>query len=83
LTGTPDRVYLSGPDARYFQVIQQPAPSIPMVSQTTFKVRTVRDSVPPLPVGWERDFSVDVNIPNTDSDENPYNFTVKVKLVKY
>lgn len=53
-----------------------------MVSQTTFKVRTVRTTALPLPVGWEEDVSLDVNIPNTDSDENPYNFTIKVKLVK-
>jgi subtilisin family serine protease len=83
LTGTPDFVYLSGPDAQHFQVTQQPTSPIPMLSQTTFKVRTVRDSVPTLPSGWEKDISMDINIPNTDSDENPYNFTIKVKLVKH
>jgi hypothetical protein len=33
-------------------------------------------------VGWEKDVSFDVNIANDDSDEDPYNFTIKIKLVK-
>jgi hypothetical protein len=83
LTGSPDFVYLSGPAAGYFLVTQQPISPVPLVSSTTFKIKTVIDTVPPLPVGWEKDVSFDVNIANDDSDEDPYNFTLKVKLVKY
>lgn len=83
LTGLPDLVYLSGPQANYFNVTQQPISPVPLVSSTQFKIRTKIDTVPPLPVGWEKDISFDVNIPNDDSDENPYSFTIKVTLVKY
>jgi subtilisin family serine protease len=82
LTGSPDLVYLSGPAANYFQVTQQPISPVPLVSSTTFKIKTKIDTVPPLPVGWEKDVSFDVNIANDDSDEDPYNFTIKIKLVK-
>jgi hypothetical protein len=75
-------VYLSGPAANYFQVTQQPISPVPLVSSTTFKIKTKIDTVPPLPVGWEKDVSFDVNIANDDSDEDPYNFTIKIKLVK-
>jgi hypothetical protein len=51
--------------------------------QNTFKLKTVIDTVPPMPVGWERTFNFDVNIANNDSDENPYNFTIWVTLRKY
>ena len=82
LTGSPDLVYLSGPAATYFQVTQQPISPIPLVSSTKFKIKTIIDTVPPLPVGWEKNVSFNVNIDNDDSDEAPYNFTIKVKLVK-
>jgi subtilisin family serine protease len=82
LTGSPDLVYLSGPSAQYFQVTQQPFTPVPLVSSTAFKIKTVLDTVPPLPVGWEKDISFDVNIANDDSDEDPYNFTIQVKVVK-
>jgi hypothetical protein len=82
LTGSPDRVYLSGPAASYFQVTQQPLSPVPLVSSSTFKIKTIVDTPPPLPTGWEKDVSFDVNIANDDSDENPYNFTIQVKLVK-
>lgn len=82
LTGSP-KVTLSGPDAAHFMVSQQPASPVSAGGQTTFKLRTVRDTVPPIPVGWERTFNFDVNIANNDPDENPYNFTIFVTLRKY
>jgi hypothetical protein len=82
LTGSP-MVTLSGPDAGHFQVTQQPVSPVAAGGQTTFKLRTVRDSVPKIPPGWEHAFSFDVNIPNDDPDENPYNFTINVTLRKY
>jgi C1A family cysteine protease len=82
LTGSP-KVTLSGPDSAHFQVTQQPSSPVAAGGQTTFKLRTVRDTVPPIPVGWERAFSFNVNIPNNDPDENPYNFTINVTLRKY
>jgi hypothetical protein len=64
--------------------MQQPSSPVAAGGQTTFILRTVRDSVPAaIPVGWERAFSFDVNIPNNDPDENPYNFTINVTLRKY
>ena len=82
LTGSP-KVTLSGPDAAHFMVSQQPASPVSAGGQTTFKLKTVRDTVPPMPVGWERTFNFDVNIANNDPDENPYNFTINVTLRKY
>ncbi|MGD9346450.1 MAG: lectin like domain-containing protein [Candidatus Aminicenantes bacterium] len=82
LTGSP-KVTLSGPDVAHFMVSQQPTSPLEAGGQTTFTLRTVRDSVPPMPVGWERTFSFDVNIASNDPDENPYNFTINVTLRKY
>jgi len=82
LTGSP-RITLSGPDAAHFQVTQQPGSPVASGGQTTFKLRTVRNTVPPIPVGWERSFSFNVNIPNNDPDENPFNYTINVTLKKY
>jgi hypothetical protein len=83
LTGSPDKVYLSGTDANYFLVTLQPTSPVPSLGSTTFKLRTVRETVPPwLPIGWERTFNFTVNIPNDDSDENPYNFTIEFTLKK-
>lgn len=82
LTGSP-QVSLSGSDAAHFLVIQQPTSPVAAGGQTTFKLRTVRTTVPPLPVGWERSFSFTVNIPNNDPDENPYDFTINATLRKY
>jgi len=80
LTGTPDKVYLTGKSAKYFEVSKKPASPVPGGGKTTFKLRTIRDSVPPLPPGWQKSFSFTVNIPNNDPDENPYNFTIKFIL---
>jgi len=82
LTGSPDMVYLSGPDAVHFQVIQQPSSPVLMGSSAVFKIKTVLDTPPDLPAGWEKDISFDVNIPSDDADENPYNFTIRVKAVQ-
>jgi hypothetical protein len=82
LTGS-QRVYLSGGHAAHFQITQQPTTPVSPAGSTTFVLRTVRDSLPPgLPVGWEYPVSFDVNIPNDDSDENPYNFTIEFILKK-
>ncbi|MGD9347717.1 MAG: hypothetical protein PVH84_17750, partial [Candidatus Aminicenantes bacterium] len=62
---------------------QQPISPVPALSSTTFKLRTIRDSLPPwIPSGWTRSVSFDVNIPNDDNDENPYNFTIEFMLEK-
>lgn len=82
LTGSPDLVTVSGPDAKYFMVSEQPTSPVAAGSDTTFKLKTVRDTLPPLPAGFEKTFTFDVNIPNDDSDENPYNFTITVTLKK-
>ncbi|MBN1225256.1 MAG: S8 family serine peptidase [Candidatus Aminicenantes bacterium] len=80
LTGSPNKVYLTGSSAKYFKVSLQPTSPVAPAGKTTFKLRTVKNSVPPLPPGWEKAFSFTVNIPNNDADENPYNFTIKFIL---
>ncbi|MGD9347785.1 MAG: hypothetical protein PVH84_18120 [Candidatus Aminicenantes bacterium] len=82
LTGSP-AVTLSGPHASHFQVTQQPTTPVGPYSSATFKIRTVRDSLPGfLPVGWEYSVSFTVNIPNDDPDKNPYDFTINFDLKK-
>lgn len=82
LTGSP-KVSLSGPQASQFYISQQPTSPVGGLSQTVFKLRTVRDSLPPgLPIGWTHPVSFTVNIQNDDSDENPYNFTINFTLEK-
>jgi subtilisin family serine protease len=82
LTGSP-KVTLGGTHAAHFQVTQQPTSPVAPGGTTTFKLRTVRDSLPaPLPVGWEYPVSFTINIANNDSDENPYNFTIQFTLKK-
>jgi hypothetical protein len=82
LTGLP-AVTLSGSHAMHFQVTQQPSSPVGAFGKTTFKLRTVRDSLPGfLPVGWEYSVSFTVNIPNDDSDESPYDFTIEFVLKK-
>ena len=82
MTGTPYRVYLSGANAKFFQVTQQPASSVGPGGATGFKIKTVQDTPPPVPDGWEKDISFDINIDNNDADEDPYNFTIKMKVKK-
>jgi hypothetical protein len=82
LIGSP-AVTLGGTHAAHFQVTEQPTTPIGASSSSTFKLRTVRDSLPPgLPIGWEYAVSFSVNIPNDDADENPYNFTIEFTLRK-
>jgi hypothetical protein len=82
LTGMPI-VTISGPQAAHFYISQQPTSPVSALSSTTFKLRTVRDSLPGfLPVGWTYPVSITVNIPNDDADENPYNFTINFTLEK-
>ncbi len=83
LTGSPDMVTLSGPEAKYFKVIQQPASStISPGGSTIFKLRTKITTAPPLPKGWVMNIDFTVNIPNNDPDENPYTFDVGFKAKK-
>jgi len=82
LTGSP-LVSLSGPQASQFTISQQPSSQVASFDATTFKLRTVRDSLPGfLPIGWTYPVSITVNIPNDDADENPYDFTINFKLEK-
>jgi hypothetical protein len=76
-------VTLSGPEAAHFNISQQPTSPVVAFDSTTFKLRTVRDSLPGfLPMGWTYPVSITVNIPNDDSDENPYTFTINFTLEK-
>jgi subtilisin family serine protease len=82
LSGSP-KVSLTGPQAPHFYISQQPTSPVGGLSYTTFKLRTVRDSLPGfLPIGWTYPVSFTINIPNNDSDENPYNFTIEFILEK-
>jgi subtilisin family serine protease len=82
LTGSP-RVTLSGPQAAHFYISQQPISPIAAYGSTTFKLRTVRDSLPGfLPIGWTYPGSITITIPNDDADENPYDFTINFTLEK-
>jgi hypothetical protein len=82
LTDSP-AVELLGPHAQHFQVSQQPTTPVEPYSSTTFKIRTVRDSLPGfLPIGWEYSVSFTINIPNDDPVKNPYDFTIEFVLKK-
>ena len=82
LIGSP-MVTLSGPQSAHFYVSQQPTSPIPAYGTTMFKLRTVRDALPGfLPVGWTYPISFTVNVPNDDSDENPYDFTINFTIEK-
>lgn len=83
LTGSPDMVTLSGPAAPYFMVSQQPLVStIAPGGFTTFKLRTKKTTVPPVPDGWQKSILFTVTIPNSDDDENPYNFDIQFTAIK-
>ncbi|MBN1224948.1 MAG: S8 family serine peptidase [Candidatus Aminicenantes bacterium] len=82
LTGSPDKVTLSGPEAKYFIVTKQPGTPVPQGGSTNFKIRTVKVTAPNLPVGWQKNLQIDITIPNDDADENSYTFTLKAKVVK-
>jgi hypothetical protein len=82
LTGSPDLVTLSGPDSGYFMVYQQPALStLGIGASTTFQIRTQKPNPPSVPVGWTKDFTFTINIPN-DSPSDPYNFTLSGTAMK-
>jgi len=81
LTGSPDRVTLSGTGASYFIVSRQPSRSTLMPGETTvFKIRTKILSMPPVPPGWEKTAVFSIDIANNDMDENPYDFTIKLTV---
>jgi hypothetical protein len=82
LTGLP-KVTFSGPEGGAFQVTQQPTSPVAPGGSTTFRFKTVADTVPSLPVGWEKSVSFTVSIANNDPNENPYNFTINLTLKKY
>jgi hypothetical protein len=83
LTGSPGMVTISGPGAKFFMVTQQPAAgTIAPGGSTTFKIRTRKTTVPNVPDGWQKDIEFSVNIPNSDPDEDPYTFTITMKVVK-
>ncbi len=83
LTGAPDMVTLAGPDAKYFTVTQQPLTNtIGPGASTPFKIRTKTTTIPTVPDGWTKNVEFTVNIPNTDPDEAPYSFTIRLTVVK-
>lgn len=82
LTGFP-KVTISGPEGNGFTVTQQPVSPVTPGGSTIFRFKTKKDTVPPLPVGWERAISFTINIANNDADENPYTFDFNVTLKKY
>lgn len=82
LTGLP-KVTLGGPNGGAFLVTQQPTSPVTPGGSTIFRFKTKKDTVPALPVGWERAVSFTILIDNNDPDENPYNFTIDLTLKKY
>jgi hypothetical protein len=81
LTITED-VYLAGSEAHYFMVSEQPTSPVPAFGTTTFKLKTKSDTVPPVPVGFEKQCTFQVNIRSDDEDETNYDFWIKVNLKK-
>ncbi len=70
LTGTPDKVTLSGSDANDFAIIIQPtSPVISDGGTTSFVI-----AFTPSAVGMR---TATLSIPNDDSNENPYEFTIQ------
>ena len=69
LTGNPERISISGADANMFVIDQtMTLPVIPGSSTTTFKIAFY-----PTSRGIK---TAKISILNTDSDENPYTFTI-------
>ena len=68
LTGNP-RVTLSGPNANQFSVVQLPGTPVAVGGTRTFIISFAPDSV-----GLKQ---ATITIPNNDSDENPYNFSIQ------
>ena len=65
LNGMP-KVQLSGADTAYFSVIVQPTSPVASMDSTTFEIEFTPTAL--------RSYTVTVEIPNTDSNENPYAF---------
>jgi subtilisin family serine protease len=82
LTGSP-KVTITGPQAGHFYVSQQPTSPVSGLGSTSFKMRTVRDSLPGmLPIGWTYPVSITINIPNNVPGMNPFDFTLNFTLEK-
>jgi subtilisin family serine protease len=82
LTGSPDRVYLTGQHSQHFKVVEQPSSPVAMHGSTVCKISTVKDKAPSVPPGWSLDVTFDINIPSDDPDESDFSFTVKLKVVE-
>jgi flagellar hook assembly protein FlgD len=70
LTGTPDKVQISGPNAGDFSVTVQP--STPVAANTGMTTFTVQFN--PSATGLR---SATISIANDDADENPYDFAIQ------
>ncbi len=71
LTGTPDKVVITGTDAGQFSVETDATSTVDTLGSTTFTVRFT-----PTTTG---DKTAVISIANDDPDENPYNFTITGK----
>jgi hypothetical protein len=69
LTGSLDKVVISGANAADFTVITQPASPVVAGASTTFTIR-----FDPAAMGLR---SATISIANDDSDENPYSFDIQ------
>ena len=82
LTGSP-AVTLSGPDAKYWTILQQPATNtISSFNSTTFILRTKKTTAPIVPDGWSKLLSFDITILNNDTNEGTYSFTIRMTVTK-
>lgn len=68
LTGSPEKVQISGSNSSMFTVNTQPSSPVPPSSSTTFSIIFT-----PTSEGYK---TANVSIPNDDTDENPYTFTI-------
>lgn len=69
LTGAPNKVVVGGTHAAEFQVTQVPSSPVAPAGSTTFQV-----TFTPGGLGLR---TATLSIDNTDSNENPYNFTIQ------
>jgi hypothetical protein len=79
LTGTP-MVILSGSGAKFWMVLQQPPSRLVMPGSTTFVLRTKKSTPPTVPPGFSKNIQFNVTIKNTDWNEDPYTFTIKMTV---
>jgi alpha-tubulin suppressor-like RCC1 family protein len=68
LTGSPDKVVLSGIDEVQFSVISQPVSPVPAMGSTTFTVRYLADKLTLS--------GASVAVENSDPDESSYSFDI-------